>query len=170
MRYIADTNGYVKQVSFGADIVCGDDTCVLYEGSVPTGYASLEDWFMTEIEKLYRWKIVDGQLVLDSAAVAPSNSISLTILNERVRGLTYDCHKENGRTWLRMYVATNSTLNPGYWYDLVKIDSNGPVYMHALALASAKMASVRINTNVIQIRPHEEIVAGYDLYITGSWA
>lgn len=71
MRYITDIDGYVKQVSFGADISCGDDTCSLYEGSVPAGYASLETWFNSEVEKLYRWKIVDGQLVLDSAAAAP---------------------------------------------------------------------------------------------------
>lgn len=72
MRYIADSSGYVKQVSFGADIACGDDTCTEYTGSVPSGYASLEDWFMSEVEKLYRWKIVSGNLTLDSAAVAPA--------------------------------------------------------------------------------------------------
>lgn len=71
MRYIADTDGYVKQVSFGADIACGDQECTEYTGSVPTGYASLEAWFCSEVEKLYRWKIVDGNLALDSAAAAP---------------------------------------------------------------------------------------------------
>ena len=72
MRYIADTEGYVKQVSFGADIVCADQECSEYTGSAPSGYKDLEDWFFSEMEKLYRWKIVDGQLTLDSTAVAPS--------------------------------------------------------------------------------------------------
>jgi len=72
MRYIADSDGYVKEVSFGADIVCGDATCTLYEGEVPTGYTSLEAWALEEMEKLYRWKIVDGNLTLDGEAVAPT--------------------------------------------------------------------------------------------------
>lgn len=71
MRYIADTDGYVKQVSFGADIFCDNDTCTEYTGAVPSGYTSLEAWFCSEVEKLYRWKIVDGNLTLDSTAVAP---------------------------------------------------------------------------------------------------
>lgn len=71
MRYIADYDGYVKQVSFGADIACGDDTCTEYTGSVPAGYKTLEAWFLEETEKLYRWKIVDGNLTLDSSAVPP---------------------------------------------------------------------------------------------------
>lgn len=71
MRYIADSSGYVKEVSFGADIVCGGQECTEYAGAVPSGYASLEAWYIAEVEKLYRWKIVSGNLTLDSAAVAP---------------------------------------------------------------------------------------------------
>ena len=71
MRYIADTDGYVKELSFGADIACDGDNCTEYTGNVPTGYASLEDWYLAETDKLYRWKIVGGQLTLDSTAVAP---------------------------------------------------------------------------------------------------
>lgn len=71
MRYIADSDGYVKEVSFGADIVCDGQECTEYTGAVPTGYASLEAWFMEELERLYRWKIVGGELTLDSTAVAP---------------------------------------------------------------------------------------------------
>ena len=80
MRYIADTDGYVKQVSFGADILCGDDTCTEYVGAVPTGYVSLEAWFLEEAEKLYRWKIVDDNLTLDSTAVAPCDKTPEEIL------------------------------------------------------------------------------------------
>ena len=73
MRYIADSDGYVKEVSFGADIVCNGQECTEYTGDVPTGYTSLEAWFLAEGEKLYRWKIVSGNLTLDSTAVAPSD-------------------------------------------------------------------------------------------------
>lgn len=80
MRYIADSDGYVKEVSFGADIVCDGQVCTEYTGAVPTGYASLEAWFMEELEKLYRWKIVDGNLTLDSTAAAPSDKTPEEIL------------------------------------------------------------------------------------------
>lgn len=73
MRYIADSNGYVKEVSFGADITCNGNTCKAYTGAVPSGYASLEAWALAEVEKLYRWKIVNGNLTLDSSAVAPGD-------------------------------------------------------------------------------------------------
>lgn len=71
MRYIADSGGYVKQVSFGADITCDGVTCTEYTGSIPTGYASLESWYLVESEKLYRWKVVNGNLTLDSSATEP---------------------------------------------------------------------------------------------------
>lgn len=84
MRYITDSDGYVKQVSFGADIVCDGQECIEYTGGTPSGYKDLEDWFMAEVEKLYRWKIVDGQLTLDSTAVAPRevNPVFLYLIDE----------------------------------------------------------------------------------------
>ena len=84
MRYIADSSGYVKEVSFGADIVCGGQECTEYTGAVPSGYASLEAWFCSEVEKLYRWKIVSGNLTLDSAAAAP-------VEGDRQRFLSVGC-------------------------------------------------------------------------------
>lgn len=77
MRYIADENGYLKEISFGAVIVCGDASCVEYAGSVPAGYDSLEDWFVAVGETLYQWKIVDGELTLDPDAPVPDNSSRL---------------------------------------------------------------------------------------------
>ncbi len=74
MRYIADANGYLKEVSFGASIECNGAGCTEYTGSVPSGYDSLVDWFVAEAGKLYRWKIVDGELTLDSTATAPAEA------------------------------------------------------------------------------------------------
>lgn len=71
MRYIVNADNYITAISFGCYIECQDDGCTEYTGSVPTGYASLDEWYADEAEKLYRWKIVDGQLTLDSSAVAP---------------------------------------------------------------------------------------------------
>lgn len=76
MRYIADSNGYLKQVSFGADISCNGQSCTLYTGDTPAGYNSLMDWLAQECDKLYRWHIVGGQLTLDETAEEPPAAAS----------------------------------------------------------------------------------------------
>lgn len=73
MKYIADSAGYVKEVSFGAVITCGDSECVEYTGAVPEGYTSLEDWFNACGGELWQWMIVDGNLTLDPAAEPPAD-------------------------------------------------------------------------------------------------
>ena len=70
-RYIADSNGYIKEISFGALIECGSDKCVEYTGEVPDGYDSLDAWFMAECERLHKWKIVSGNLTFDSTVTDP---------------------------------------------------------------------------------------------------
>lgn len=74
MRYIANAEGILQQVSFGATITCDGIACTEYIGAVPDGYKSMEDWYNQESEKLYRWKIVNGQLTLDSSAAAPAEN------------------------------------------------------------------------------------------------
>lgn len=92
MRYIANSSGYLQEVSFGADITCGGTACTEYTGDVPTGYTSLEIWYCQEGEKLYRWKIVDGQLTLDSSTTAPTESPICVIESGKRSGYNY-------RTW-----------------------------------------------------------------------
>jgi hypothetical protein len=71
MRYIVNAAGYVKNVSFGACITCGGVNCNEYEGAIPEGYGSLEEWFLEECESLYRWKIDNGNLTLDEEVEPP---------------------------------------------------------------------------------------------------
>ncbi len=71
MRYIVDAAGYVKNISFGGYITCGGVNCAEYEGAIPEDYDSLEEWFLSECETLYRWKIVNGNLIRDDEAEAP---------------------------------------------------------------------------------------------------
>lgn len=73
MRYIADSNGYLLYVSFGADIKCDGDECTEYTGTVPDGYESLDEWYSEESEKIYMWKIVSGNLTADSSADVPAD-------------------------------------------------------------------------------------------------
>lgn len=65
MRYILNDEGYIYNVSFGAEIQCDLGTCTEYKGKVPDGYSSIEEWHDEEIDKLNAWKIVDGNLVFD---------------------------------------------------------------------------------------------------------
>ena len=71
MRYIVNSNGYLQEVSFGAMVTCASAACTEYTGSVPAGYSSLAAWFVAEADKLYQWKIVDGELVKDTSVAAP---------------------------------------------------------------------------------------------------
>lgn len=71
MRYITNDNGYLLEVSFGADIECDGRGCTEYTGDVPAGYDSLADWFTLESDKLHRWHIVEEQLTLDEQAPEP---------------------------------------------------------------------------------------------------
>lgn len=79
MRYIAADTGRLLYVSFGADIACDGQECTEYTGEIPEGYASLEAWYVAELETFYRWKVVDGQLTLDESAVAPKEGAPVTI-------------------------------------------------------------------------------------------
>lgn len=72
MRYIADANGYLKQVSLGAAFTCNETECREYTGPVPSGYSTLESWFAWESENLYCWRVVNNALTKDSSAAEPS--------------------------------------------------------------------------------------------------
>lgn len=75
MRYLTNDEGYVTHVSFGANITCDGVDCSLYEGPVPAGYANLGEWYVGEAWRLYRWKIVGGELTLDASAAAPVDNL-----------------------------------------------------------------------------------------------
>lgn len=114
MRYIADSDGYVKEVSFGADIVCDGQVCTEYVGAVPTGYASLEAWFIEEIEKLYRWKV-------ESLGVAGGKNrfgFSAATLAYRSYVLVPTINSDNSVT------LTNNLATAGSYYRYVRYKVN----------------------------------------------
>lgn len=63
MRYILDSFGYIEEVTFGGLIQCNDKSCTEYNGEIPDGYESLEDWQIKANIRAY--KIVDNNLVYD---------------------------------------------------------------------------------------------------------
>lgn len=64
MRYILDNEGWIEEVSFGGEIICNNNSCTEYTGSVPSGYVSLQDWF--DNANIRAYKIESGELVYDS--------------------------------------------------------------------------------------------------------
>ena len=65
MRYILNNEGYIYDISFGADIYCELGNCTQYTGEIPSGYTSLEEWHDNELDRLNAWKVVDGNLLYD---------------------------------------------------------------------------------------------------------
>lgn len=76
MRFIRDDDRRLLYVSFGADITCEGQTCTEFVGSAPTGYASLEAWYLSEQDKLYRWQVYDAP-VFDGTAIHIEHVLSL---------------------------------------------------------------------------------------------
>lgn len=64
-RYILDSDGYICHGSFGCLIVCNLGECTEYNGEIPNGYSTIEEWFDGEIDKLNAWKIIENNLVFD---------------------------------------------------------------------------------------------------------
>lgn len=79
MRYITDENGYLREVSFGAEIDCDDGVCTEYTGTVPAAYKTIEDWYIANADRLYQWQIVDGNLVEDGTIPEPEDCLPIPI-------------------------------------------------------------------------------------------
>lgn len=115
MHYIADADGYLQAVSFGATIACDGVSCVEYVGTVPDGYASLEAWYAAECEQLHKWKVVDYNLVKDDNAPDPVKSAT------RLRTT------EDGRGNLQLYNADGGLAVNAYATDkgIGEVDAHG---------------------------------------------
>ena len=71
---------------------------------------------------------------------------------------------------LRVYGETNVAMPAGTTYDVASIGDHIPTSTYALSVYSLKNMDVRLSTSgTIQIRPKEDIPAGYGIYIAGIW-
>lgn len=71
---------------------------------------------------------------------------------------------------LRVYGETNVAMPAGTTYDVATIGDHIPTSTYALSVYSLKNMDVRLSTSgTIQIRPKEDIPAGYGIYIAGIW-
>ena len=104
MRYELDGNGYVNKVFFG----CNSGTCTEYTGDVPTGYETLEKW--SEEANIKAYKVVDGQLVYDSAKDAELQELYKT------QSYTYSKSEKVIGTWIdgrKLYQWTHEFQTTG---------------------------------------------------------
>jgi hypothetical protein len=149
MRYELDDRGYICKVFFG----CFSGTCTLYEGEVPTGYTTLEEWATTANIRAY--KIEDGNLILDT---------------ERDAELQSEWQTLNGKSLLFNGVASvgdTITLNDDYRkYSLLHIvtGSNTEDYRSALVGSTLDIgeeieAGKIFSNNVGQIQIHSAVFA-----------
>ncbi len=67
LRYILNKDGYLCHCSIGGFILCDLGECTEYNGEIPDGYETLEQWYDTQIneKKLNAWKVVDGNFIFD---------------------------------------------------------------------------------------------------------
>ena len=71
---------------------------------------------------------------------------------------------------LRVYGETNAAIPAGATYDVAGIADHIPTSTYALSVYCLKNLDARLTTSgVIQIRPKEDIPAGYGIYIAGMW-
>ena len=71
---------------------------------------------------------------------------------------------------LRVYGETNVAMPAGTTYDVASIGDHLPTSAHALSAYCLKNLDVRLSSaGTIQIRPKEDIPAGYGIYIAGIW-
>ena len=115
----------------------------------------------------------NGVTVNDTPLTA--ESVTLTANTDRITNVSYTAKYLPliGAVFVRIYGKINAEFNTGYDYDLFSIGSRLPNSIAALsvkcgknAMANAKTAS---GSSVIQIRPLEPGINGYDVYITGFW-
>lgn len=130
MRYIINAAGYLKNVSFGALLTCGGMNCTEYSGEIPSGYDTLEEWYLAECETLYRWKIVNGNLTIDDEAEPPVPDAKHVIAPVTI-----------GTAWTGTAVPYTQTINLG----CVRKDSIVEIALPSTATVEEVKAFQRLN-------------------------
>ena len=104
--------------------------------------------------------------------VNPYENVTLTVNSGRLANFSYTAryYPMLGMTFVRIYGTINTTMNQGYDYNVINIGSRVPNANVALAARCNKGVVAQARTsNMIDLRPLEDGVNGYDVYITGWW-
>lgn len=185
-RYIADSSGRIKGISFGATIACDGNECVEYTGEVPSGYESLDEWYLAENERLCQWKIVNGSLKYDGSVVIPEDCVQTDFVLESGEADGWRYRKWSSgycELWIKKNIRPYESIEDGSvcYSDIVQIDlpffvSDGVVTGSAHYLHMVSNAEVWANGLVVGFRlvRGKQITLDMDipvqLYINGSWS
>ena len=138
MRYITDGNGYLREVSFGADIDCDDGTCTEYTGKVPAAYESIEDWYIANADRLHQWKIVSKNLVEDGSRPEPEDCLIIPI--------------ERGGTGADTVEGARAALGLG--------DTDGPLPIECGGTGADNAEDARANLGIPETTPGGTVYIG----------
>lgn len=158
MRYELNNEGYVLNVFFG----CSSGNCTGYEGDVPEGYNSLEEWADTANIRAY--KIVDGNLVYDE---------------NKDKELQAQYEKENEENCLATKAYVESKLGVGnqiiidefsnlaQGLNIVKLENSGEYTIPGiLAISSGEEVNlIASNKNLLRIDAVSTSISGIDFTI-----
>lgn len=157
MRYILNNSGYVEEVS-NYEIVCNNNTCTEYTGTIPEGYETLEEWALNANVRAY--KIVDGNLTYDSEedtrlqnewkksicfepeSIEIGYNLSGSIMTADAFGNVYfktNVHKNGGTLTVASYTKV-CTLPE-------KARPKEPIYQPCIVGSGTASAMIRISTN-----------------------
>ena len=99
-------------------------------------------------------------------------SVSVTVMSERLNNLSYTVryYPLLGMCFLRVYGTIATEMNQGYDYNILSVNSRAPSSNTALAVKCGKKANAIMQSNgVVSLRPHDDNINGYDVYISGWW-
>lgn len=106
------------------------------------------------------------------ADLAAYEAVPLTVVSGRLTDLSYTAryYPMLGMCFVRIYGKIAAAMNQGYDYDLLNIGARTPAFITALAVKSGKKIHAAAKSNgVIALRPHDDGINGYDIYISGWW-
>ena len=112
-----------------------------------------------------------AQAMSDTSLIG-NEAVTLTANTDRITNVSYTAKYNEllGAVFVRIYGTINAALYAGDDYDLFSIESRLPNSITALSVKCNKNAmAVAGSRGVISVRPLENGINGYDIYITGFW-
>ena len=106
------------------------------------------------------------------ADLAAYETLPLTVVSGRLTDLNYTAryYPMLGMCFVRIYGKIAAAMNQGYDYNLLNIGARTPANNTALAVKCGKKIHALAKSNgVIVLRPHDDGINGYDIYIAGWW-
>ena len=161
---------------FGGNVVVGD-ACIGQNGQISgTGLRSTAHSDLGATPGSYP-VFHDGWLYSRTLAemradLAAYETVPLTVVSGRLTDLIYTAryYPMLGMCFVRIYGVVSKAMSQGADYDLLNIGSRTPAYNTALAVKCGKKIHALAKSNgVIVLRPHDDGINGYDIYIAGWW-